>query len=618
MPTTTTAAAAAPRAGGAPSGPRPHLLSFALEEYFHNFDRLIDRSHWPRFERRVEHGTTRVLELLDAHGQRATFFCLGWIAQQLPELVAEIARRGHEVASKGYAQQPLRALTPPTLRDDLARARDAIEGVTGRRVLGYRAPGWMGPDDVWALDVLAAEGYAYDSSVKPFGRSPRVRGALGRGLADGADAGHPRRLECPAGELWELPVAALRVGPWQVPFGAGNYSRQLPPWVMRRVLDRWAREHDAPFALYFHAWEFDAEQPQISAAPWLVRTRFYRNLDKTPAILADYLARYRFTGAAEYLGLAPGPVAPPAAPAAAARLAPELARTGEAAAPAPVRVSLVVPCYNEERTLAYLANTLESVRRSLAGRYALEVVFVDDGSTDGTRAQLARHFGGRDDCVVVHHAVNRGVGQAILTGAARARHDVVASIDCDCTYDPHELGRMLPLLVDGVDVVTGSPYHPDGGVRNVPQWRLALSRAASACYRRVLRQRVHTYTSCFRVYRRSALAGVTLTHGGFLGVAETLGRLDLAGARIAEFPTTLHVRVLGRSKMKVARTIGGHVVLLVQLILLRARAALGRRRPRWSGWRPSAASAAGGRSAVALARTPVSAPLPAQPSKQVR
>ncbi len=574
------APSSAPRLGLTASDDAPparaHLLTFALEEYFNNFDRLIDRSHWSRFERRVEHGTTRVLDLLDAHGQRATFFCLGWVAEHLPELVAEIARRGHEVASKGYAQQPLSALTPPTLRDDLARARDAIEAVTGVRVLGYRAPGWLGADDVWALDVLADEGYAYDSSVKPFLRAAR-----------GAAAGrHPTLLQRPAGALWEVPVSAVRVGGMLVPVGAGNYSRQLPRWMMRGVMDRWGRAHHSPFLMYFHAWEFDADQPQISAAPWLHRARFYRNIAKTPAILADYLARYRFTSVAQYLGLdATAPAPSGARRHVLASGVPHGPRREHVAAPTgpAVGVSLVVPCFNEERTLAYLANTLESVRASLAGRYALETVFVDDGSTDGTAEELARRFGDRADCRIVHHGVNRGVGQAILTGAARARYDVVASIDCDCTYDPHELARMLPLLTDGVDVVTGSPYHRDGGVRNVPRWRLGLSRSASACYRVVLRQKLHTYTSCFRVYRRGALEGLTLAHGGFLGVAETLGRLDLAGARIVEYPTTLHVRVLGRSKMKVARTVGGHVVLLAELVGLRARAALGRtRRAAWA------------------------------------
>jgi hypothetical protein len=144
-------------------------------------------------------------------------------------------------------------------------------------------------------------------------------------------------------------------------------------------------------------------------------------------------------------------------------------------------------------------------------------------------------------------------------------------MDCDCTYDPHELGRMIPLLAEGVDVVTASPYHPQGQVKNVPQWRLFLSRSLSRLYRLVLRQKLYTYTSCFRVYRRDAALGVTVERGGFFGVTEMLGRLDLAGRRIVEFPTTLEARMLGRSKMKILKTIAGHLSLLTQLVRLRLR-----------------------------------------------
>ena len=126
----------------------------------------------------------------------------------------------------------------------------------------------------------------------------------------------------------------------------------------------------------------------------------------------------------------------------------------------------------------------------------------------------------------------RSDAAAILTGVRHARTELVASIDCDCTYDPHELARMIPLMADDVDVVTASPYHPDGQVRNVPGWRLLLSKGSSFLYRRVLRQKLHTYTSCFRLYRRSAVADVELREGGFLGVAELLGRLDLRGSRV--------------------------------------------------------------------------------------
>jgi hypothetical protein len=114
-----------------------------------------------------------------------------------------------------------------------------------------------------------------------------------------------------------------------------------------------------------------------------------------------------------------------------------------------------------------------------------------------------------------------------------------------------------------------SPYHPEGRVLNVPGWRLFLSKGASALYRRILRQKLHTYTSCFRVYRQSTVSGISLKHGGFLGVAEIVGIMDLTGSRVAEYPATLEVRMLGRSKMKVVRTILGHIRLLSELLRLR-------------------------------------------------
>ncbi|MDX6709138.1 MAG: hypothetical protein QOH96_154 [Blastocatellia bacterium] len=64
--------------------------------------------------------------------------------------------------------------------------------------------------------------------------------------------------------------------------------------------------------------------------------------------------------------------------------------------------------------------------------------------------------------------VSKAVAAAILTGVGNSNTEIVCSIDCNCTYDPHELGEMIPKLVPGVDLVTASPYHPLGQVRNVP------------------------------------------------------------------------------------------------------------------------------------------------------
>jgi hypothetical protein len=130
---------------------------------------------------------------------------------------------------------------------------------------------------------------------------------------------------------------------------------------------------------------------------------------------------------------------------------------------------------------------------------------------------------------------------------------------------------MLPLFQDGVDLVTASPYHPRGAVLNVPGWRLFLSKGLSRLYRVVLRQDLATFTSCFRVYRRSAILGLQLEQHGFLGIAEMLGALSMSGSRIVECPAVLEVRLLGRSKMKILRTILGHLRLLARFSSLRLR-----------------------------------------------
>jgi polysaccharide deacetylase family protein (PEP-CTERM system associated) len=559
------------RSSGDPGAPvvgdaGTHILTVALEDYYHvgAFNRLIQRGQWYRFERRIEQATERTLDLLDEYGVHATFFVLGWVADQLPELVREVAHRGHELASKGYYHRNVRQLTPGEFRDDLARSREAIEMAGGQRVVGYRvADRWFRPSDLWALDVLAEQGYEYDSSVGPILRSYSTE--PWRRFA------HLHRY----GErtLWELPISTADVLGFLVPIAGGNYFRQFPHALVRRAVHHWTRSYAAPFVMYFHTWELDPDQPKIGSAPWMARIRQYRNLRHMPDYLRYYLSRYRFTSAAEYIGVNIAPVrnetALPAAPAP-LRLR---ARTSGAvtALPEPDQrtpVTVVIPCYNEELILPYLANTLASVEKELS-QYELTFIFVDDHSTDNTWPALHRIFGDRPNVVMFRHAHNRGVAAGILNGLKKAQTDIVCSMDCDCTYDPHELARMIPLLAEGVDMVTASQYHPSGAVLNVPRWRLALSKTLSGIYRIVLHQRLATYTSCFRVYRRQALEHMVLDHPGFLGVAEMLGKLDLGGSRIVEFPTTLAVRIIGRSKMKVLRTIAGHIKLVCELALAR-------------------------------------------------
>jgi polysaccharide deacetylase family protein (PEP-CTERM system associated) len=539
------------------------LLTVGVEDYYQvgSFEGLIQKEHWYRFETRIARNTTKALDLLEASGVNATFFVLGWVADAMPEVVREIVRRGHEIASSGYWHRTIRQMSPAQFRDDLRRSKEALERAAGVRVFGHRVPHFLRPADLWALDAVADEGYAYDSSVRPlrrhFAAEPWRHAVHKRAAGDRT--------------LWEIPPSAVMLGSLALPVAGGNYFRQLPHTLVKPLVRLWHRRHTAPFVMYFHVWELDPEQPTLNTGSLLTRIRHYRNLDKMEWVLADHLRGCQVQGIAEYLGLDPGPAVQAAAPAATPVSAPVASTPARLASVRNRRVpvTIVIPCFNEETSLEYLANTLRSVRVWLGRDYELAFVFVDDASTDGTWDLLHRLFASRSDTTLLRHDHNRGVAAAILTGLRAAGTEIVCSIDCDCTYDPHGLAEMIPRLAEGVDLVTASPYHPRGQVLNVPAWRLALSRTASRLYRLVLRQKLHTYTSCFRVYRRRALAGLAVSEDGFLGVTEMLARLDLQGSVVVEHPTTLEVRLLGQSKMKTLRSIAGHLRLLARLTVLR-------------------------------------------------
>jgi glycosyltransferase involved in cell wall biosynthesis len=244
-----------------------------------------------------------------------------------------------------------------------------------------------------------------------------------------------------------------------------------------------------------------------------------------------------------------------------------------------IGLTIVVPCFNEQPVLPNLRDTLRSVRHLLEKRYEVHLILVDDGSTDGTWVLAQQLFRSEPDCKLLRAPKNLGVAATILTGIRSADTEIVCSIDCDCTYDAHELEKLVPLLTSGVDLVTGSPYHPLGNVVNVSRWRLVLSKAASSLYRLVLRHKLYTYTSCFRVYRRSAILNLDLKKNGFIGIAELMGKLDLQGSVIIECPTSLRARVHGTSKMKIAPVIAGHLWLLGQLLAARGQRRLFDRRP---------------------------------------
>jgi dolichol-phosphate mannosyltransferase len=226
-----------------------------------------------------------------------------------------------------------------------------------------------------------------------------------------------------------------------------------------------------------------------------------------------------------------------------------------------MRRSWVIPCYQE-------ADALDAGLSALLALPGDELVFIDDGSTDGTAERL-RTAARRDPRVrVVTHPDNRGVGAAMRTGFAAATGDVIVAYDADRTYPAADAERLVAAVEAGADVASASPFAAEGLAR-APFFRRLLSRGAATAYRLVLGRRargVRTFTGGFRAYRADMLRKVAFRSDGFPATAEILGLLLLREAAVVEVASVLSTRVEGRSKMRVVRAIFGHLGVLLRLL----------------------------------------------------
>ena len=263
-------------------------LSVDLEDYYQveAFASQIARSQWPTFPSRIRKNTTRTLALLERTGCRATFFVLGWVAEREPALVRELVEAGHEIACHSHLHRRLQTLKPSEFREDLRRSRDAIEDASGAKVVGFRAPTFsITSKSLWALEILAEEGFEYDSSIFP------IRHDL-YGIPDAPRWAHKMLL--PSGQtIWEIPPSTVRMGNVNIPFGGGGYLRLLPMFFTRWAIDTVHHRDRQPVIVYFHPWELDPRQPRLKGS-WKSQLRHYRGLEKTEPRLQEILSRGRF------------------------------------------------------------------------------------------------------------------------------------------------------------------------------------------------------------------------------------------------------------------------------------------------------------------------------------
>jgi polysaccharide deacetylase family protein (PEP-CTERM system associated) len=269
-----------------------------VEDYFQvsAFDRVVSRDTWSTFDSRVAANTHRLLDLFDETGVKGTFFTLGWIAANHPELVRDIAARGHEIASHGYNHQLVYMLTPRQFRDDVRTAKAALEDACGRAVIGFRAPSFsIVSSSLWALDILIEEGYRYDTSIFPIHHDRY-------GIPDAPR--HIHTITRDAGTLIEMPASTVKVGSTNLPIAGGGYFRLLPygftRWGMRRVNNA----ERAPVMFYMHPWEIDPDQPRIATGA-TTRWRHYGGLHRTATRLRRLVRDFRFDTVASVLHASP-------------------------------------------------------------------------------------------------------------------------------------------------------------------------------------------------------------------------------------------------------------------------------------------------------------------------
>jgi dolichol-phosphate mannosyltransferase len=239
-----------------------------------------------------------------------------------------------------------------------------------------------------------------------------------------------------------------------------------------------------------------------------------------------------------------------------------------------MKLSIVIPCYNEVDNIQKLREELLQVVETLVKDYQVEIIFVDDGSTDGTLVAIQDQLKVEQIPnvlpVYIQHERNKGLGAALKTGFKAVTGDLIVTTDSDGTYKFSNIPALLTAL-DGADIVTASPYHPQGQVVGVPGYRLVLSRGSSMIYRVLVDWHVHTYTCLFRAYKREVIDKISFESDGFLAGTELMVKAMLKGYRVKEFPAALYRRMFGVSKAKLMRTIKAHLRFQGEVLLVRLK-----------------------------------------------
>lgn len=252
-----------------------------LEDWFQGNEYVsMDRSN--EFEDRIDYSTKVLLDLLAEFKVSATFFILGHIAKNKSDLIRRIASAGHEIASHGYSHELIYRQTPEKFREELKASKSILEDISGHEVKGHRASNWtITEKSLWALDIIKAEGFKYDSSIFPtknylFGipEAPRFAHRVSNGLL-------------------EIPPSTLRYFGKNIPFSGGFFLRAIPTPFLRWGIQQ-LNQQDQSAVIYIHPWELDPEHPRSLPIPMKGKFIHYYGIHSTVRKLRVLFSNFKF------------------------------------------------------------------------------------------------------------------------------------------------------------------------------------------------------------------------------------------------------------------------------------------------------------------------------------
>lgn len=228
-----------------------NILTFDIEEWFHILDNDSTKTanEWQRYESRIHINMEYIFKILDDMGVKATFFCLGWIAEKYPDVIKAIAGKGYKIGTHSYMHQLVYEQKPKDVSNDIERSIKILEDLSGNKVRCFRAPGFSVREDTrWIFDILVNLGITIDSSIFP---APRAHGGF-----PSYDADTPAFIQYDGIRLKEFPISYTSIFGKPCIYSGGGYFRLLP----YSCIKKWAGK--SPYIMtYFHPRDFDAGQP---------------------------------------------------------------------------------------------------------------------------------------------------------------------------------------------------------------------------------------------------------------------------------------------------------------------------------------------------------------------